>query len=356
VRRRLTAGTSDGVDDLELRYGGHAVSESTPDRIPDQVVLSQMFRLITTISQTDERFRSMLSSGQVRSTYYSPKGQECIAAAFGTLLRPDDYSVTMYRGLHDHISKGVPLRELFAEFLGRATGTCKGKGGPMHVTDPSSGLMVTTGVVGSGLPIANGLAWSTKLRGTDQVTIVNFGDGASNIGAFHEALNLAAVWKLPVVFVCQNNRYGEHTRYEWATSASQVSQRAIAYEMPGVTVDGNDPVATYWAADQAIARARSGGGPTLVEAMTYRFWGHIFGDNMRYMPAEERRVAMEADPALRYRQWLLDGSHLTEEQLVGIEGDARAAIDDAFEFAMESPPPGPEELYTDVYRGEVVPA
>ena len=331
---------------------GEAVTQASPDRAD----LGRMFELITTISQTDERFRSLLSSGQVRSTYYSPKGQECIAAAFGVLLRPDDYSVTMYRGLHDHVSKGVPLRELFAEFLGRATGTCKGKGGPMHVTDPSSGLMVTTGVVGSGLPIANGLAWSSKLKGTDQVTIVNFGDGASNIGGFHEALNLASVWKLPVVFVCQNNRYGEHTRYEWATSATQVAQRAAAYEMPGVTVDGNDPVATYGAAAEAIERARSNGGPTLVEAMTYRFWGHIFGDNMRYMPKEERQAAMDADPAVRYRQWLLDGQHFSEDELAGMEAAAAAAIADAFEFALASPPPGPEELYTDVYAGEVVPA
>ena len=319
-------------------------------------MLERMFELVTTINVADERFRTLLTSGRVRSTYYSPKGQECISAAFGAVLRQDDYCVTMYRGLHDHISKGVPLRELFAEFLGRVTGTCKGKGGPMHVTHPDSGLMVTTGVVGSGLPIANGLAWASKLKGTDQVTIVNFGDGASNIGAFHEALNLAAVWELPVIFICQNNRYGEHTRYEWATSATQVAQRSVAYEMPGVTVDGNDPVATYWAASEAVERARSGGGPTLVEAMTYRFWGHIFGDNMRYMPPEERKAAMDADPAVVYRKWLLDGGHFSEAELAEVEAAVAARIDDAMQFALDSPPPGPEELYTDVYKGEVVPA
>ncbi len=319
-------------------------------------MLRRLYELVTTISQTDEKFRTLLSSGRVRSTYYSPKGQECISAAFGALLRPDDYSVTIYRGLHDHIAKGVPLPELFAEFLGRVSGTCKGKGGPMHVTHPASGLMVTTGVVGSGMPIANGLAWASKLKGTDQVTIVNFGDGASNIGAFHEALNLAAVWKLPVIFVCQNNRYGEHTRYEWATSATQVSQRSVAYEIPGVTVDGNDPVETYWAAQEAIERARAGEGPTLFEAMTYRFWGHIFGDNMRYMPPEERKAAMEADPAVRFRQRLLDSGQFSEDEISAIEAEAAAAIEAAMQFALDSPPPGPEELYTDVYSGEVVPA
>ncbi len=332
------------------------MTETLPQRTPDKETLARMFELVTAINLTDERFRTLLSSGRARSTYYSPKGQECISAAFGALLRPDDYCVTMYRGLHDHLAKGVPMRELFAEFLGRVTGTCKGKGGPMHVTHPASGLMVTTGIVGSGLPIANGLAWAAKLSGTDQVTIVNFGDGASNIGAFHEALNLASVWELPVVFVCQNNRYGEHTRYEWATSASQVAQRAAAYEMPGVTVDGNDPVATYWAADEAISRARSGGGPTLVEAMTYRFWGHIFGDNMRYMPPEERKAAMDADPTVRYRNWLLEHGHLSEAELASIENDTLAAIDDAIAFALDSPPPGPDELYTDVYSETVVPA
>jgi len=315
-----------------------------------------MFELVTTISQTDERFRTLLSSGRVRSTYYSPKGQECISAAFGALLRPDDYCVTIYRGLHDHISKGVPLDVLFAEFLGRATGTCKGKGGPMHVTDPSSGMMVTTGVVGSGLPIGAGLAWATKLKGTDQVTISNFGDGASNIGAFHEALNLAGVWKLPVIFVCQNNRYSEHTRYEVVTAAEKVSQRAASYSMPGVTVDGNDPVAVYGAAREAIERARAGEGPTLVECVTYRFWGHIFGDNMRYMPAEERQAAMDADPTVRYRQWLIDGGHFGEDELSAIESEVATSIEKAMEFALNSPPPGPEELYTDVYKGEVVPA
>src|SRR5258708_7475922 len=166
-----------------------------------------MFETMTKIKRCDERFRSMLTSGQIVITYYSPRGQEVIPSAFSALLRLDDYMVTTYRGLHDHIGKGVNLRELWAEFLGRREGTCKGKGGPMHITDPKSGLMVTTGVVGGGLPIANGFGLAAKLNGTDQVTVVNFGDGASNIGAFHEAMNLAAVWELPVVFVCQNNGY-----------------------------------------------------------------------------------------------------------------------------------------------------
>jgi pyruvate dehydrogenase E1 component alpha subunit len=325
------------------------------DEVPSAEVLRRLFEIMTTIKQTDERFRTLLSSGQVRSTYYSPRGQEAVSAAVGANLGPADYCLTTYRGIHDQIAKGVPMRELWAEYLGKATGTCKGKGGPMHVTHPASGLMVTTGIVGSGLPIANGLALAAKLKGEDRVTVVNFGDGASNIGAFHEALNLASVWKLGVVFVCQNNRYGEHTRYEWATSAPKVSDRAVGYAMAGLTVDGNDPIATYHAVAEAVARARAGEGPTLIEAMTYRFFGHIFGDAMSYMPAEEREAAMAADPVPRYRQWLVEAGHLGEAELAAIEAGVESLLDDAVDFATTSPGPSPEELYTDVYA-EVVPA
>jgi TPP-dependent pyruvate/acetoin dehydrogenase alpha subunit len=320
---------------------------------PDVDVLRVIYTTAITIRQTDEQFRTLLTSGQVRSTYYSPAGQELIAAGVGVHLRPDDYAVTTYRGLHDQIAKGVPLRPLLAEYLGRRTGTCKGKGGPMHVTMPDVGLMVTTGIVGSGLPIANGLALAAKLRGTDQVAVANFGDGASNIGAFHEALNLAAVWLLPVVFVCQNNRYGEHTRYEWATSAAHVADRAGAYAMPGVTVDGNDAMAVYAAAGEAIARARAGGGPTLLECVTYRFHGHIVGDAMRYMPKEERDAAMAADPLPRLRAWLEEQGHFSDAELAAIEQHVAAIVDDAFAFAIASDGPELAELLTDVYAPAV---
>jgi pyruvate dehydrogenase E1 component alpha subunit len=265
-------------------------------------------------------------------------------------LRPDDYVVTIYRGLHDHLAKGVPMRELWAEFLGRSTGTCKGKGGPMHITHPDSGLVVTTGIVGSGIPIANGFGLAAQLAGTDQVTVVNFGDGASNIGAFHEGMNMAAVWKLPVVFVCQNNLYGEHTPMSMSTGVEYISERGAAYGMPAVTVNGNDPVAMWHAAGEAIARARAGEGPTLIEARTYRFYGHLMGDAMEYMPKEERKAAMAADPVPAFRAWLLENGHATEAQLAEIEDKIVAMVDDAVEFAMNSPEPSLDELYTDVYE------
>lgn len=319
------------------------------DAFPDRDTLLRMFEIQSTIKQCDERFRTMLMSGQISLIYYSPRGQEVIPAAVVPHLRADDHLVTTYRGLHDHLAKGVPLRDLWAEFLGRSTGTCKGKGGPMHITHPASGVMVTTGIVGAGLPIANGLALASQLRGTDQVTVVSFGDGASNIGAFHEALNLASVWALPVVFVCHNNQYAEHTPLAEGTSVARIADRAVSYSMPGVTVDGNDPIAMWRAAGEAVARARSGGGPTLLEAVTYRFWGHLLGDAMEYMPTEERAAAMEADPVPRYRAWLVAEGHASEEELLDIEARAATAIDDAVEFALASPPPDASELFTDVF-------
>src|SRR5580700_1135492 len=179
----------------------------------DDESLRSVYRTMVLVAATDDALRAALSAGTVTMAYYSPRGQEATAAGFAAALRPDDYLVTTYRGLHDQIAKGVPLRPLLAEMLGRAEGTGKGKGGPMHVVWPEAGLMLTTGVVGSGLPIACGLAWAAQRENRGRVTLASFGDGASNIGAFHEACNLAAVWRLPVIFLCQNNHYGEHTAF-----------------------------------------------------------------------------------------------------------------------------------------------
>ena len=225
-----------------------------------------IFRKMSLLKQNDERFRSVIKSGRLTMPYYSPRGQEVIPSAISVCLNDDDYICTIYRGTHDSLAKGVPVKLLWAELAGRVTGTCKGKGGPMHITHPESGVMVTTGIVGSTMPIANGLAWASQIRGDKRVTIAYFGDGASNIGAFHESLNLASLWKLPVIFVCSNNGYAEHTKTSVGTAIDQISKRADSYTMPGVHVDGNDPIAMFNAARTAIDRARSGGGPTLIEA------------------------------------------------------------------------------------------
>ncbi|HVW42820.1 MAG TPA: thiamine pyrophosphate-dependent dehydrogenase E1 component subunit alpha [Amycolatopsis sp.] len=312
-------------------------------------VLVKIFTVASKIKLYDETYRAALRAGTIGGMYYSPRGQEIIPASFAAVLRPDDYVLTTYRGVHDQIAKGMPLPTLTAEFFGRASGSCKGKGGPMHVTDVASGLILTTGVVGSGLPIAVGVGLSAQLRKSGQVAVVNFGDGASNIGAFHEALNMASLWQLPVVFTCQNNQYAEYTRYRHGTSVDQVAMRGASYTMRSIHVDGNDPQAMYEAASTAVDAARAGQGPTLIEAMTYRFHGHVMGDSMSYMPKEELGAARDADPVLRMRAELIASGALSEEQATTIEDGLRQEIDAAFEYAVSQPLPDAADGLTDVY-------
>lgn len=316
---------------------------------PDARTLVAIYRKMVAIKLNDDKFISQIKAGRLVMPYYSARGQECIPAAISVLLTDADYLVTIYRGIHDMIAKGVPPKLIWAELAGRSTGSCKGKGGPMHITHPQSGCMVTTGVVGAGMPIACGLALAAQLRGERRVTVTNFGDGASNIGAFHESLNLAAVWKLPVIFVCQNNRYAEHTSLAKGTSIKRISDRANSYDMPSAHVDGNEPVAVYRAARAAIERARGGGGPTLIEAMTFRFNGHLIGDTGDYMPKEEYQAALAADPYPRYRNWLLQNKHATAAQLEKIEADTAADVDAAVAFAFDSPLTDVSEITRDVY-------
>lgn len=315
---------------------------------PSRATLLEIYRIATLIKCADDRFIELIKAGQIASPYYSPRGQELIPAAISVNLKPDDTVVTTYRGIHDQLAKGIPLAPFVAEFMGKAGGTCKGKGGPMHITHVASGLPVTTGVVGSGLPIANGLAWAAQLKQTGQVTVCNFGDGASNIGAFHEALNLASLWQLPVVFVCQNNGYAEHTKFELGTSSRTIAERAAAYGMPGVEVDGNDALAMWRAARAAIARARSGEGPTLIDARTFRFRGHLLGDDSHYIARDEMARAVAADPLPRLRAWLIAQGHASDAALTDIERSNEAAFEQAVRFGLDSPFPEVAELNRDV--------
>ena len=319
---------------------------------PDRSTQVEIFRRMALLKANDEKSRSVITAGRLVAPYYSYRGQEVIPAAMSVNLTDQDYLCTIYRGIHDMLAKGMPLKDLWAEIAGRIAGTCKGKGGPMHLTYPAKGIMVTTGVVGSSLPIANGLAWASQISKDGRVAVACFGDGASNIGAFHEALNLASIWKLPVIFLCQNNRYGEHMAYAKSTSAKRIADRAAAYDMAGINVDGNDPFAMYSAARTAVERARKGEGPTLIEAMTFRFHGHVFGDADRYMDQAQKKKAIEADPYPAYRAKLIASQVATEAQLAQIEADIEKEIEAAVAFALEAPLPGIEELTRDVY-GEV---
>jgi TPP-dependent pyruvate/acetoin dehydrogenase alpha subunit len=316
---------------------------------PDRGTLVAIYRKMAQIKFNDDRFISTMKSGKLVMPYYSARGQECIPAAISVQLTAEDYLVTIYRGIHDMIAKGVPPKLIWAELAGRSTGACKGKGGPMHITHPESGCMVTTGIVGAGMPIGCGLALAAQLRGEKRVTITNFGDGAANIGAFHESMNLASVWKLPLVFVCQNNRYAEHTGFAKGTSVARISDRAASYSMPGLHVDGNDPVAVFQAAREAIERARDGGGPTLIEAMTFRFNGHAIGDAGEYIPKAEYAAAMAADPYPRYRQWLIAQGHAKEAELLDLESEVTAEVDAAVAFAFDSPLTEASEIKRDIY-------
>ena len=247
----------------------------------------RLYELMVLMKAADDRLSKGIGTGEFMCVYWPSRGQEAIAAAMGVALRPDDQLVTTYRGLHDLIGKGVPLEEIYGEMMGRTVGASRGKGGTMHIANPEKGVMLSTGIVGAGPPVAVGLAMAAKRKGFDRVTVVSFGDGATNTGSFHEAANMAALWDLPMVFVCQNNLYAEMTPTADTMKLEHVADRAAGYGMPGVRVDGNDPLAVKSALDEALRRARAGEGPTFIECVTFRFRGHYFGDRMPYIPKDQ---------------------------------------------------------------------
>lgn len=320
---------------------------------PDGATLLEIYRKASLIKQNDERIIKQMMAGKLVMPYYSPRGQEIIPSALSVSLADDDYICTIYRGIHDMLAKGFPLGELWAELAGRVTGTCKGKGGPMHLTCPSKGMMVTTGIVGSSMPIANGLGWAAKLDGKKRVSVANFGDGAANIGAFHESMNMAALWKLPVIFLCQNNLYAEHTNMSYSRVVEKISDRAAAYGMPGVTVNGNDADEMYGAAKLAIERARAGEGPTLIEAMTFRFNGHLLGETGHYMDKDLYAKAQAADPMPILRARLITEGIASEADIAAIEQTIAADIEAAVSAAYEAPFPDVSELKRDVFAEEI---
>lgn len=307
-----------------------------------------LYRTMARISAADKAIQRGLSAGEIQFQYYPAGGQEAIPAGICSVLRPDDYVVATYRVIHDIVAKGTPLNEIMAEMYGRQTGSCKGKGGPMHISDPNSGLMVTTGIVGGGIPIASGLGLAEKLKGTGRVVVVNFGDGATSIGAFHEGIVMASIWKLPVIFVCQNNQYAEYTAIDQYTLTRDFSKRAAAYEIAGARVDGSDPLAVREVAREAIERARRGDGPTLIDAYCERLQGHAFGSDEGHMDQQRLKTARENPPLLRFRKRLLEGG-VAEATLAAIDGEARKEVDAAIAYAKASPVPPAEELFIDVF-------
>jgi pyruvate/2-oxoglutarate/acetoin dehydrogenase E1 component/TPP-dependent pyruvate/acetoin dehydrogenase alpha subunit len=282
-------------------------------------------------------------------SYWPVDGQEAMSAGAALALADSDQLVTTYRGLGDLVAKGIDLTGYFAEMLGRRTGLSKGKAGAMGIFDPEHGIACTTGIVGAGPLIANGIALAAARKGTGQVVLVSFGDGATSIGYVHEAMNMAALWSLPVVFFCQNNAWAECTPVAGYTRSARLSDRAAGYEMVGVTVDGTDPQAVYCAVAEAVERARSGEGPSFVEAVAYRLQGHYFGDQMSYADPDELAAKRADPPFARYRERIIDGGLATEAELDRIDADLVAEIDAAFESARDAKPPDADELTRDVF-------
>ena len=298
----------------------------------------------------EEEALRQTSLGSVKGALHTYCGEEAVAVGVCAHLRDDDYVLGTHRSHHHCIAKGVDLNEMMAELLGKSTGTNKGKGGTMHIADINKGMLGANGVVGSNIPVATGVALSAKVRGTDQVSVVFFGDGASSQGVLHESMNLASVWKLPALFVCENNRYAEATPFEFTVAGASVANRAAGYDMPGVLVDGQDAIEMHEVAGEAVARARRGEGPTLIEAQTYRYQGHFGADDpLGYRSEEEEAHYRERDCLNRLRERIIDGGIAGESELAAIEAECMRAIQAAVRFAADSPFPEPEELMTDVY-------
>ncbi|MEY4160371.1 MAG: hypothetical protein RLZZ136_992 [Pseudomonadota bacterium] len=313
-------------------------------------VLKAIYGQMARIRAVDKAIQAGLSAGKFMFTYWPMTGQECIPATISQLITARDYMVTTYRGIHDQVAKGVDLYGMFAEALGREGGLNKGKGGSPHISDPSSGSMVTTAIVGAGPPIANGLAIAAKERGEDRVTIVNFGDGATSIGAVHEAMNLAGAWKLPVIFLCQNNQWGEYSPIATYTASPNFYGRAEALGFRGVQLDGNDPAAFYAGMKDVIEQVRAGNGPVFVEAVTYRMGPHAgVGDN--YNAAKDvLTAAKERAPLEKTRALLIDAGIASEEELASLEEAAKSEVEDAITRALASPVTPATETILDVFE------
>jgi acetoin:2,6-dichlorophenolindophenol oxidoreductase subunit alpha len=322
---------------------------AAPARSDQAADLLALYRQMAVIRRTERAAYDLFMSGQVKGTTHLAAGQEAVAVGASAALRPDDYVFATYRGHHHAMARGATAAECLAELMSKASGLCGGKGGSMHLTKASTGMLGSYAIVGAHLPIAVGAAWSARLRGTGQVAVAFFGDGATNIGAFHEALNLAAVWRLPVLFVCENNFYMEYTPIEQVTAvANPAADRGPAYGLAAEVVDGNDVVLVREAVARMAARARGGDGPGLLEAQTYRHFGHSRTDPAKYRPEDEVRRWLARDPLDVARARLADLG-VPPEACDQADGEAARHVAEAVEQARTGPDPDPATAYTDVW-------
>jgi acetoin:2,6-dichlorophenolindophenol oxidoreductase subunit alpha len=311
--------------------------------------LLEMYEQMAVIRRTEKAAYDLFMTGLVKGTTHLAAGHEAVAVGASAAMRPDDYVFATYRGHHHAMARGATAEECLAELMSRSTGICKAKGGSMHLTKADHGMLGSYAIVGAHLPMAVGAAWSAQLRGTGQVAVAFFGDGATNIGAFHEALNLASVWKLPVIFICENNFYMEYTPIGAVTATEHpAAGRAPAYNIPAEIVDGNDVVVMREAVRRAVERARAGDGPSVIEAETYRQYGHSRADPATYRPAEEVERWLKRDPIDLARAHL-EARGVTPERIAQIDERAKAHVDAAVEAAKNAPEADPDEAFTDVW-------
>ncbi|MBM4339327.1 MAG: thiamine pyrophosphate-dependent dehydrogenase E1 component subunit alpha [Deltaproteobacteria bacterium] len=318
----------------------------------DENLCLKLYERMLTIRMFEEKAIELFEHNLIRGNVHPCIGQEAVSAGVCATLRRDDYMLNTHRGHGNCIAKGADLKRMMAELLGKETGYCRGKGGSMHIADFEGGNLGANGIVGGGIPIAVGAGISVQNRGTDQVVVCFFGDGATNQGTFHESLNLAALWKLPVVFICENNQYGLSTPVREAVSIFRISDRAIAYGIPGVSLDGNDVIEVYTKTVEAVERARAGEGPALLDCVTYRFFGHFTGDpgrGINYRSKEEMNQWLDRCPVKQFKEQLFREKIVTEETGKAIEAKVRASIEEAVRFAKESPFPSPEETTQDLF-------
>jgi pyruvate dehydrogenase E1 component alpha subunit len=324
--------------------------EITSNVLPDQEILIRLYRTMFLIRRFEETANELYMDGRIPSTLHLYIGQEAVATGVCASLRMGDYVLSTHRPHGHSLAKGVAPQAIMAELFGKVTGCCKGKGGSMHVGDIQVGVLPAMAIVGANVPIAAGTALAAKMQKTGGVTVCFFGDGAANEGAWHEGLNAAAIWDLPVIFVCENNLYAASTPFSKSFKIQNVAQRHSAYGMPGTVVDGNDVLAVYQAAREAIERARLGGGSTLIECMTYRQCGHSRSDPRTYRTREEEDEWKLSDPIPRFRKWLIEQGKAEVARLDGVEQEVEQTIKAAIAFAEASPTPEPGDVYHDVYK------
>jgi acetoin:2,6-dichlorophenolindophenol oxidoreductase subunit alpha len=322
----------------------------------DPETLLSLYRTMVTIRLFEQRVAREFRTGEIPGFVHMYVGEEAVAAGVCANLDDSDYITSTHRG-HGHcIAKGCDLGPMMAEIYGREDGLCKGRGGSMHIADFSRGMLGANAIVGGGIALATGAGLAASVRGSTQVAVAFFGDGAANQGVLHESLNLASIWRLPVLYVCENNGFAESTPAAYATSVPDVATRAVAYGIPGVIVDGADVVEVFTAAREAVHRARAGAGPTLLEVKTYRFMGHFEGDPDRYRDDEERELTRGRDAIRSLRERLVSGAHATDGALDALGAEIEAAVARAVEFATASPFPDPAEIERYVYPARLEPA